>query len=238
MSIDNEILEKYPEVEIGYLIARVSVKKSDAFVENLKQGLRLHLQDQGIDATNFVAHPSISLWREIYEEDFHVKAKTYRSSIEALLRRVVTGKGVWNICSVVDLYNCCSILSLLPMGGYDLDKISGDICIRYSKNAEPFLALGEREKIETQPNQVVYADDKRVICWLWNHKDAVETCIDESTQRVVFFVDSFESDRVQTALRQLAEKLGHIQCVPLEFGILNRISPQAYITCLSEQICF
>jgi DNA/RNA-binding domain of Phe-tRNA-synthetase-like protein len=233
IGIEDRILERYPGVEIGYLTARVSVKKSDPFVENLKQGLGEHLQAQGINATTFVTHPSIALWRKIYEEDFHVKAKTYRSSIEALLRRVVTGKDVWNICNVVDLYNCCSILSLLPMGGYDLKKVSGNIEIRFAKEGEPFRSLGSKETIAAQPNHVVYADDKNVICWLWNHKDSAETCIDENSEYVIFFIDSFDQIRMQDALKNLAENLEKIGCVPLESGILNKAAPQAIL----KEIC-
>lgn len=229
INIEREVLEKYPEMEIGYLVAQVSVKKSDPFVESLKERLGKHLQEQGINATNFVAHPSISLWRKIYEEDFQVKAKTYRSSIEALLRRVVTGKEIWNICNVVDLYNCCSILSLLPMGGYDLKKVSGDITIRYANEGESFLSLGEREKVAARSNHVIYADNERIMCWLWNHKDSADTCIDESSQYVLFFIDSFERDRVEIALKQLAENLTKIQCLPLETGILNRTSAQVHL---------
>ncbi len=227
--IDDEVLGKYPGMEIGYLVARVSVKQSDPFVESLKERLGKHLEDQGINATNFAAHPSISLWRKIYEEDFQVKAKTYRSSIEALVRRVVTGKEIWNICNVVDLYNCCSILSLLPMGGYDLKKISGGIAIRYGKEGETFCGLGEREKTPIQSSHVVYADAERILCWLWNHKDSAETCIDATSQDVLFFIDSFERDRVEAALKQLGENLTKIGCLPLETGILNRISPQAHL---------
>lgn len=42
VGIGNEVLEKYPEAEIGYLVARVTVKKSDPFVECLKQRLEKH----------------------------------------------------------------------------------------------------------------------------------------------------------------------------------------------------
>jgi DNA/RNA-binding domain of Phe-tRNA-synthetase-like protein len=227
VSIENEVLEKYPETEIGYLVARVSVKKEDPFVESLKHSLRDYLESQGINATNFAAHSSISIWRKIYEEDFQVKAKTHRSSIEALVRRIVIGKEIWNIYNIVDLYNCCSILSLLPMGAYDLNKVSGDIKIRYAKEGETFLSLGERKPITIQPNHVVYADDKRVICWLWNHKDSEETCIDEHSEHVVFFIDSFEPAKLQAALKQLRENLEKIQCTPLETGILNKASPCA-----------
>jgi lysyl-tRNA synthetase class 2 len=228
--IENDVLERYPEAEIGYLVARVSVKKSDPYVEGLKQGLAKSVQERGINATNFVVHPHLAIWRTIYEEDFQVNPKTFRSSVEALLRRVVTGKEMWSISNVVDLYNCCSILSLMPMGGYDLNKVSRDITIRYAKEGETFQGLGIRLPIETNPEHIVYADDKRLICWLWNHKDAEETCIDENTEYVIFFIDSAKKvGSVQEALDQLVENLLKIEAVPLESGILSRAAPQATI---------
>lgn len=229
LSIEQEILEKYPEVEIGYLAAQVRVKKHDPFIDSLKQTLDKYLQEQNINATNFAIHPSISQWRKIYEEDFQINPKTYRSSIEALVRRIVTGKELGNICNVVDLYNCCSIVSLLPMGGYDLKKVTGDIKIRYAKEGESFSGLGAKEKLTTRSNQVVYADDKKIICWLWNHKDSVETCIDETSQYILFFMDSFDHNKVVFALLDLEKNLEKIQGSCLEKGILNRDSPQAYL---------
>lgn len=224
--LEDKLLEKYPNTAVGYLCAEVCVKEKDIYVEALKYSLKGHLDRNGINATNFAAHPDIAIWRNIYENDFGVKAKTYRSSIEALLRRIVTGKEIWNICNIVDLYNCCSILSLLPMGGYDLDKISGGIKIRYARESETFLGLGERQRVEVQTNQVVYSDDKRIICWLWNHKDSMETCIDENSSRVLFFVDSFDSGKAQVALSMLEENLQQINCIPIEKGVLNTASPQ------------
>ncbi len=229
ISIEHEMLEKYPKAEIGYLVAQIYVKKKDPFVESLKQTLGKHLQAQGIHATNFAVHPSISLWRNIYEKDFQMNPNTYRSSIEALVRRIATGKELGNICNVVDLYNCCSIVSLLPMGGYDLKKISGDIKIRYAKEGESFWALGAKEKITTKSNQVVYADEQRIVCWLWNHKDSAETCIDETSQYILFFMDSFEHSTVELALNELEKNLEEMKCSPLAKGILNRASPQAWL---------
>src|SRR5690348_3550217 len=98
--LEREIVDAYPETAIGYLVADIVVLKSDPFVDGLKGSLEAHLKDQGFDATQFTTHPSIFVWRKIYEEEFHVKAKTYRSSLEALVRRILTGKNVWNINSV------------------------------------------------------------------------------------------------------------------------------------------
>lgn len=229
ITLEDRVLEKYPEAEIGYLVAQVEVHKNAPFVEELKSTLAAHLQKMGINATNFAVHPSIAAWREVYEKDFQVKAKSYRSSIESLLRRVVTGKGIWNISSVVDLYNCCSIFSLLPMGGYDLQKISGDITIRYARAGEQFLPLGEREKVVVEPHQIVYADTQRLLCWLWNHKDCAETSIGMETQQVLFFMDALEPHKVVGALDQLAFYLEKIHCQPLIRGVLNSGVPQATI---------
>lgn len=223
--IENDVLEKYPEAQIGYLTANVEVRKSDPFVEGLKAGLAGHLQGIGINATNFAVHPGIAIWREIYEEDFGVKAKTYRSSIESLLRRIVTGKDLWSICNVVDLYNCCSVYSMLPMGGYDLRKVSGGIRIRLAKEGETFLPLGQWQRVPTSPSHVVYADDQRIICWLWNHKDSAETCIDEETKKVVFFIDGFDRSQVQEAIKSLQENLEKMGCKSLSSGILDKNQP-------------
>lgn len=227
--IDEKILARYPNVEIGFLTAQVCVKKQDPFVEALKESLTQHLNEKGIHATNFAVHPQLSIWRKIYKEDF--QESSYRSSLEALVRRLATGKALWNICNVVDLYNCCSVLSLMPMGGYDLSKVTGDIAIRYAREGETFHGIGEKKPSATKPQHVVYADDQRVLCWLWNYKDALETCIDEETRSVIFFLDSVEApfNAMQSALIQLQTYLARIQAVPLASGILTQKTPAATI---------
>ena len=228
VSIEREVLEKYPEAKIGYLLAKVSVKKVDLYVESLKKKLLENLLGRGFNVTNFAARPEVACWRKIYQEDFHVKDKSYRSSLEALLRRVLTGREIWHVSNVVDLYNCCSLFSLLPMGGYDLSKLSGDISIRFAKEGEPFQGIGEREQIETKANHVIYADRSRVLCWLWNYKDSSETSIDANTKDVLFFIDSVQSaDSVSSALQLLSEHLQKIECHEIDRGILSGSTPQA-----------
>lgn len=231
LHIADDIFNKYPEVEIGYLVADVTVLRSDPDVDLLKKQLAEFLREKGINETNFVAHPSISLWRHIYERDFHVKPKSYRSSIEALLKRVLTGKGIWNISNVVDVYNCCSVLTLLPMGGYDLQKVTGDIEIRFGVEGEKFKDLRQKETSDVSMNHVVYADNQRIMCWLWNYKDCLETCIDENTKKAIFFIDglSTQPNQMQLALDQLARNLEKINCHAIKSGLINKASRTAHI---------
>ena len=56
------------------------------------------------------------------------------------------------------------------------------------------------------PRQVVYADDARVCCWLWNHRDSREVSVTPVTRRALFFVDQ-AFDPVHSSLEAALEDL-------------------------------
>lgn len=225
--LDPTFLENYPHVQIGYLVANVKVLPQSPIIEDLKETLYSHLLEKGLDATTFTTRSEIKIWRDIYQNDFLVKPKTYRSSLESLVKRILGQKKLWQINSIVDAYNCASVFSLLPMGGYDYEKIQGDLAIRYAKNDESFMALGALEAIQTKAHHVVYADEEKILCWLWNHKDAESTGIDEETQTVLFFIDGFDEKKVLDAAQLLKEILIKLDGKILNFGLLNRSQTSA-----------
>src|SRR5207253_11088335 len=67
----------------------------------------------------------------------------YRGSAEALLRRVVAGKGLPQINAVVDVINLVSVESRLPIGLYDLEHIVGDIVFRAGREGETYKGIGK-----------------------------------------------------------------------------------------------
>ena len=69
------------------------------------------------------------------------KSGRYRPSAEALLRRVVTGKGLYRINNVVDLINYISIASQYSIGGYDAERIEGAIELGRGRKGEPYEAI-------------------------------------------------------------------------------------------------
>ena len=68
----------------------------------------------------------------------------YRPSSEALLRRVVQGKGLYNVSNVVDLSNLGSIETGWPYGVYNRAAISGEICLRLGAAGEKYEGIGKR----------------------------------------------------------------------------------------------
>jgi DNA/RNA-binding domain of Phe-tRNA-synthetase-like protein len=67
----------------------------------------------------------------------------YRGSAEALLRRVIAGKGLPQINAVVDVINLVSVESRLSIGLYDLAHISGDIVFRAGRAGETYKGIGK-----------------------------------------------------------------------------------------------
>jgi DNA/RNA-binding domain of Phe-tRNA-synthetase-like protein len=67
----------------------------------------------------------------------------YRGSAEALLRRIIAGKGSPRISAVVDIINLVSVESRLPIGLYDLAKVSGNIVFRAGRAGESYKGIGK-----------------------------------------------------------------------------------------------
>lgn len=67
----------------------------------------------------------------------------YRGSAEALLRRVIAGKGLPRINAVVDIINLVSVESRLPIGLYDLAHVQGDIVFRAGRAGETYKGIGK-----------------------------------------------------------------------------------------------
>jgi len=203
------IFRKYPQVEVGWLTADIHPEPMDPKVEQWKGSLAARLSSRGITLENLSSCPEVARWREVFGS-MGVKPSKYRCSLEALLRRALKENSLWTVNSVVDLYNCVSVQTLSPMGAFDLEKVSGDIELRFGREGEIFSPLGKSDEETVTCEHVVYADSEKVCCWLWNHRDSRLVGIDENSRSAVFFVDRAFSPTAFTvgnALDLLEERL-------------------------------
>lgn len=108
-----------------------------------------------------------------------------RPSSEALLRRVLQGKELYQINSIVDVCNFCSLSFLLSIGLYDMDKISGTtIELRTGKANEGYAGIG-KEHVNVD-GRIALADE---IGPFGNpSSDSDRTKITTQTSRVLFVV--------------------------------------------------
>ena len=66
--------------------------------------------------------PHVAAWREAYMA-FGAKPQRTRNSLEALLRRAVSG--LPRVNRLTDIYNAVSVLHQIPLGGEDLSRYTG-----------------------------------------------------------------------------------------------------------------
>jgi len=89
-----------------------------------------------------LASPQVEATRKAYKALGKDPAR-YRGSAEALLRRVVAGKGLPQINAVVDVINLVSVESRLPIGLYDLGHVVGDLVFRAGRAGERYKGIGK-----------------------------------------------------------------------------------------------
>lgn len=67
----------------------------------------------------------------------------YRPAAEALIRRMIQGKDIYHIDTLVDLVNLASIAFGYSIGGFDADKFEGDtLTLGVGKEGEPYEGIG------------------------------------------------------------------------------------------------
>ncbi|MCE5271842.1 hypothetical protein LLH00_11235 [bacterium] len=82
--------------------------------------------------------PGIEAARQLYKA-IGVDPTRWRPASEALIRRVIKGKELYRVNSLVDTINYCSLYYLLPLGLFDLDRIEGgSITLRLGLPGESF----------------------------------------------------------------------------------------------------
>jgi DNA/RNA-binding domain of Phe-tRNA-synthetase-like protein len=86
---------------------------------------------------------SIRAVRSMFRE-WGMDPSKYRPSSEALLRRVIQGKGLYRVSNVVDVGNLGSIETGWPFGCYDRTKIGEPVALRHGASGESYEGIGKQ----------------------------------------------------------------------------------------------
>jgi len=86
---------------------------------------------------------SVGRARDLYRK-FGIDPTRTRPSSEALLRRLRKGEPLPRINSLVDVANAMSVQLQVPVGLYDLDKVSGEeLVVRLGTEGESYVGMGK-----------------------------------------------------------------------------------------------
>ena len=115
----------------------------------------------------------------------------YRPAAEALIRRVVQGKELYQIDTLVDLINLASMKYGYSIGGFDADKFVGDtLALGVGEPGEPYEGIGRGMlNIEGMP---VYRDQKGGVGTPTS--DNERTKIDITTTHVLVLINGYDGN--------------------------------------------
>lgn len=210
LRVTDELFAMFPETVLGVVVAHgIDNSGQDPAIEEALRWEEDRVR-QELAGIQVPEHPHIAPWREAYRR-FGAKPKDYPSSIENLVRRVLKGHRLPAINPLVDLYNAVSLRHLLPAGGEDLDRISGDVLLTIATDHEsPVRLLGEAEERPPHAGEVIYKDDVGAICRRWNWKEADRTKLTAETRNAVLVLEGLpplHRDLVERAAEDLAERI-------------------------------
>lgn len=201
ISISKELSEKVSDIKLSCILCEVGLQNKN---ERLWQEIQDKIQELNTEME--VAHiskiPAISASRKAYKACGKDPAR-YRLSAEALLRRVLKRKEIYQVNNVVDLLNLVSISTGFSIGGYDADKIKGDIKFGIGKSEEPYKGIGRGElNIEYMP---VFRDEKGAFGTPTS--DSVRTCVTEKTNRFLMIIIDYGAGSLSSATQLAVELL-------------------------------
>jgi len=156
VTIDPDLKKKCPRAALGCLTARVKTELSPAALVAEMNQRELEIQELPFPR-GVLESPQVEAVRKAYKALGKDPAR-YRGSAEALLRRIVAGKGFPQINSVVDVVNLVSVESRLPVGLYDAAHVSGGVVFRAGRAGETYKGIGKYDlNLEGLP---LFADDQ------------------------------------------------------------------------------
>ncbi|OJJ20619.1 hypothetical protein BKI52_17170 [marine bacterium AO1-C] len=201
ITISNTIKTKCPELQLGCMEAFIKMQSKNENLWQKIQDLSISKKDLQMEAIKDI--PAIQSSREAYKALGKAPSR-YRLSAEALHRRIVKGQDLYQISNVVDIINYSSIDSGFSIGGYDLDKIQGDVLLDLGQANEPYEAIGRGNiNIEHLP---VFRDAQGAFGSPTS--DSTRTAITDQTQQVLLvFLNFGGHDHLNKALQDTAQLL-------------------------------
>jgi len=208
---NQEVVERFPELAVCLGVVKgITVERTNPKIEELKaqiieEARRIH-QLEGLKN-----NPVVRAYRDFYWK-LNIDPTKIRPSGEALLRRILRGKPLPTISTVVDAYNLASLKTIIPLSGFDLKLLNPPLQIRFSKENEKFQGIGMVTPIMLKSNMLVLADKTRILC-VYPYRDADATKITQETREVVivgYGAPGITEDQLKNAVEMTLKFIEHV----------------------------
>jgi len=201
IKISKLLAEKVINIELACIECNVELqKKNDELWQRIKN--KVNELNRDLLVENISKLPAVAASRKAYKACGKDPAR-YRLSAEALLRRVLKRKEIYQVNNVVDMLNLVSISTGFSIGGYDAEKIKGRIEFGIGKKKELYEGIGRGAlNIEFMP---VFRDS--IGAFGTPTSDSVRTCVSENTNRFLMIIIDYGALNLLEDATNLAKEL-------------------------------
>lgn len=227
-SIADEVFDQFPGYVRGVVLA-YGVSNSDsppeltAMLRDAEASVRDRLEKDGL-----AEYPRISSWREAYRS-FGAKPSKFRSSIEAMVRRVLNNNELPTINTLVDIGNVLSLRYLVPTGGHAIDEVKEDIILRPATGKEDFVPFGSDQVEHPNPGEIVFVEGNTVLTRRWSWRQANHTLTLPTTTAIEFNVDGLPpvpESEVKDICQETIDMVGRFCGGRMHYEILSEENPR------------
>ena len=142
----------------------------------------------------------------ILHDNTGVKRRKNIPASENLIKLLQKHGSLAYINKIVDIYNIISLDSKLALGAHNIDKVSGNVTLRFTDGTERFVPLGQSEPIPVNPHEYSYIDDSNEVLCRLEIRQVQKTLVDE-TARNVFYIVQGNGATPDELLHQTAQKI-------------------------------
>ena len=164
------------------LVGDVTVRRADPMLETFKEAV-IRETRRSYETQSLKDEPLFRAYRDFFWM-IKVDPTKNRPAAEALIRRVVAGKPLPRINTLVDTYNLASIKTGIAIAAFDADRLRGNLTMRYADKDEKFLGIGMKKPLLLQGGEIVVEDDIRLVA-IYPYRDADDSKVTEATQSVL-----------------------------------------------------
>ena len=186
LKIDSELKAHFPELSVNILqIKKVKIHKRNSELEKFKAEIMKQVREE-YKLESLKDQQTFRAYRDFFW-NIGIDPTKNRPAAEALIRRILGGRTIPNINSLVDAYNLASIKSRIALATFDTDKLEGDLLMRFAEEGEQFLGIGMEKPLILKGGEIVVTDNEKLIA-VYPYRDADNTKITEKTENITIIV--------------------------------------------------
>lgn len=184
--ISDKVEKKFPDLKVlSKRIKNVKVERKSKELQEFKRKI-IDEARNSYDLKKLKGYPTFRAYRDFFWEIDIDPTKT-RPASEALLRRVLQGKELPTINTLVDAYNLASLKSEIPLAAFDRKALTGNLGMRFAREGESFQGIGMDEPLELNGGEIVVSDSEKLIA-VYPYRDSNDTKITTNTEDVLLMV--------------------------------------------------